>query len=358
MKSWRLDWQLLLPVLIIFLLGLACLGSISPSLAVSQLLFFLIGAGMFFLFSQLHYSAHQGLTQVYALGIVIFLLLPFIFGMVTRGSIRWLQLGPLTLQPSELIKPFLILGFAGFLCQPNRFSQGTKLLVYFLCLLLPAFLIFKQPDLGSTLVVIAIWFFLLLAAEFPWKYLLTFFLLLLLSLPLIWKILAPYQQQRIFTFLNPYADPQGAGYHLLQSIIAIGSGGLWGRGLGRGVQSQLRFLPESHSDFIFASLAEELGFLGAICLILVYFLLLKRILEIAKNAPDRFSQFISLGVFAMLFFQATVNIAMNLGLLPITGVTLPLVSSGGSSLLATMISLGIIHNISLNSRRQPTLEIK
>jgi rod shape determining protein RodA len=225
-------------------------------------------------------------------------------------------------------------------------------------LAIPALLIFKQPDLGSTLVVAAFWWAIFFAADLPLKYFIGTTVAALASLPLVWRFLAEYQKQRITAFLNPYADPRGSGYHLLQSIIAVGSGGFFGRGLGRGIQSQLRFLPESNTDFIFASLAEELGLAGSALLLIAYFLLLKRLLFIARQAPDNFSQLLTVGVFAMMLFQLLVNIGMNLGILPITGITLPLVSSGGSSLLATMISLGLVHNISRQQLPLKSLEIK
>jgi rod shape determining protein RodA len=172
------------------------------------------------------------------------------------------------------------------------------------------------------------------------------------------NFLADYQKQRLISFINPYADPKLSGYQLIQSVIAVGSGGFLGRGLGRGIQSQLKFLPERQTDFIFATIAEELGLVGSLGLVLVYCFLLLRILKIAQNAPDQLSFFITSGTFVMFFFQGMINIGMNLGLMPITGITLPLVSSGGSSLLATMISLGIVHNISLKQKSQSPLEIR
>jgi len=348
-----LDWQLIIPAFILLAFGLAGLGSISLNLALTQLIFILISLLFFYLFSRFHYQNHQALIKIYTFGSLVFLLLPFLFGAVTRGSVRWIQIAGLTLQPSEIIKPFLIVVLAHLLSQKK--PHFFKLLFY---LFLPAFLIFKQPDLGSTLVVMAIWLGMLLVSSLPLLLPLSLILGTLGLSPLIYKFLQPYQQQRILSFLNPYADPQRSGYHVIQSTIAIGSGGLLGRGLGHGTQSQLQFLPERHTDFIFALLAEELGLIGALILLLTCFFLLKRLLTIAKHAPDKFSQLIIIGVFTMLFFQSSVTIAMNLGLLPITGITLPLVSAGGSSLLATLIGLGMVHNISLNSNLKISLEIK
>jgi len=357
-KNLSLDWALIIPIIIIFTLGLTVLGSISLKLLFGQLTIFILSLVFFYIFSTFPFQSHKLLSKIYAVSALTLLLLPFIFSTATRGTVRWLQIGSLTLQPSEIIKPFFILILANFLSLKPQLNQLSKFLKYLTLLIIPAFLIFKQPDLGSSLVVAAIWLGMLIVSTTPRSIILTFSILGLSLSPLLFKLLKPYQKLRITAFLNPFADPQKSGYHLIQSIIAIGSGGFLGRGLGHGIQSQLQFLPERHTDFIFASYAEESGFLGVIFLILVYYLLLKRILIIAQRSPSQFSLLICIGVFSMIFFQTIVNISMNLGLMPITGITLPLMSAGGSSILATMIALGIIHNISINSNSKKTLEIK
>jgi len=346
------DLKIIIPTLILLVFSLTSLGSISSKLAISQLIFFIIGSLLFYFFSKFDYKNHQHLINIYSVSSLVLLIMPFIFGAVTRGSVRWIQIGSLTLQPSEIIKPFLIIIFSYFLAQKPDFLKYLGLLI------IPAFLIFKQPDLGSALVVAVFWLAILFASDLPLYLPLSLLLGALGLSPLIYKFLKPYQQQRIISFLNPYTDPKASGYHVIQSTIAVGSGGLLGRGLGSGTQSQLQFLPERHTDFIFALIAEELGLIGAIILLITFFFLLKHLLNIAKHAPDKFSQLITVGMFTMLFFQVTVNIAMNLGLLPITGITLPLVSAGGSSVLATMIALGIIHNISTNSSLKQGLVIR
>lgn len=347
-----IDWQLLIPIFSIIAISLSILFSISPSTAWQQLIFAFFGFILFNLFSKFDFKHHQPLTKIYVLTSLFLLLLPFIFGAVTRGSVRWIQLGSLTLQPSEIIKPFLILIFSFLL------TKKQNLLSYFLALLIPGILIFKQPDLGSSLVVLAIWLGIWFVSKLPLLPLFISSASLALLSPIIYKFLKLYQQQRILSFLNPYADPKGSGYQVIQSTIAVGSGRFFGQGLGRGTQSQLNFLPERHTDFIFASLAEELGLIGALALLTAIFFLLKHLLKIAKNAPNKYSQMIVIGVFSMIFFQSFVNIAMNLGLLPITGITLPLVSAGGSSILATMIALGIVSNISSNTVAKKPLEIR
>lgn len=351
-KKQFVDWQLIIPIIVILSLSLSILFSISAPIAWFQLSFIGLGLILFILLARFNYQHHQPLTKIYALVSLVFLILPFIFGAVTRGSIRWIQLGSLTLQPSELIKPFLILIFSFILV------KKPHLPTYLISLIIPVILIFKQPDLGSTLVVMATWLGIWFVSKLSlWLLAATSATLAVLS-PVVYQFLRPYQKLRIQSFLNPYADPKGSGYQVIQSTIAVGAGKLFGRGLGGGTQSQLQFLPERHSDFIFASLAEETGFLGALILITAIFFLLKRLIQIAKKAPDNYSQMIVIGVFVMLAFQALVNIAMNLGLLPITGITLPLVSAGGSSMLATAIALGTVHNISSQALTKRSLEIK
>ena len=225
-------------------------------------------------------------------------------------------------------------------------------------MLLPALLIFFQPDLGSSLVLLFSWLGILIGAGFDWRLAVLGGATLLSSPFLFWRFLQDYQQQRILSFLNPTSDPLGAGYNLIQATVAVGSGQFLGRGLGRGTQSHLRFLPERHTDFIFASLAEELGFLGSAVLIFALVVLLWRILVIAQKSRDQFGFLISLGIFSLIFTQTFINIGINLGILPITGITLPLVSYGGSSLLAISICLGIIQNINQHAKKTPIIEIR
>lgn len=349
MKRFFVDWQLLLPAIIILIIGLAAIFSISVPLGFNQLIFALLGLIAFVVFASFPYFSHRYLVWIYAVASLLLLILPFLFGSLTRGAVRWLQFGSLTLQPSEIIKPFLIIIFSFFM------AARARILPYSLLLLVPSVLIFKQPDLGSTLVIIAIWLGILIASKLPLRGLIIIAFLISLALPLSWHQLQPYQQQRIISFINPYADPKTSGYHSIQATIAVGSGGLLGKGLGFGSQSQLNFLPERQTDFIFASLAESLGFLGSISLLLAYFFLLRRLLLISLKAPDQFGRLLGTGIFTLIFFQVAVNIGMNIGLLPITGITLPLVSSGGSSLLATSISLGLAHNLSMHIRSKSAI---
>jgi rod shape determining protein RodA len=285
------------------------------------------------------------------------LLLPLFFGEATRGAVRWFHLGPVGFQPSEIIKPLFILFFANFLA--DRKTNFLFFIFYFLFCIPPLFLIFKQPDLGTSLVISAVFLGILFAAKTDFKLLIVNCSLLIAGLPILWHFLQDYQKTRIISFFRPYQDPLGAGYNLIQSVIAVGSGLLFGRGLGRGTQSQLYFLPERSTDFIFASLAEELGLLGSLLLLGAYFLLLWRILTIAKEAADEQGYLIAIGAFSLFLFQVLVNVGMNLGLLPITGITLPLVSLGGSSILAMMITLGLVESVArARKKEEEILEIK
>ncbi len=352
----RFDWLLLASILVIVCLSLLIIFSIDPGLFKSQLVFFLVGFLFYFFFLKLDINILKSLAVPLFVLSLLLLASTFIFGGVTRGSVRWIKIGFINLQSSEIVKPLLIAVFAS-LASSLDINKLKSLIYLVLSLLPPLFLIFKQPDLGSSMVVFFIWLAILIAVGIKKVYTLTGLLLFGITGPLLWQFLKPYQKQRIFTFLNPDFDPLGSGYHLLQSIITVGSGQFMGKGLGLGTQSQLNFLPERHTDFIFASFAEELGFLGASLLMVFYFLLLWRILVIAQESQDRFAGLICVGVFAMIFFQLTINIGMNLGLLPITGVTLPLFSAGGSSLVATLTGLGMVTNISLGLDNKKMIEI-
>jgi len=338
------DWRLLGPLLPLWALSLLVLGGISWQLALTQAAFIILGLILFFLVAGYPYEQHWWLGRYYLIASVGLLLLPFIFGSITRGAVRWIPLGGYSLQPSELIKPLLILAYSQYLTKRGNLSW-KQLFGFGVWLLLPFILIFKQPDLGTSLVVGVIWLGLLLSARVRTSQLLTLSLAVLVCLPLGFNLLQPYQKERLLSFTNPYSDPAGSGYQIIQALTAVGSGGFLGQGLGRGSQSQLRFLPERQTDFIFAATSEELGFLAGAGLILSYWYLLRHLLVIAKNTRDEFGRLIVTGVLVMLWFQVGVTVAMNLGLMPVTGITLPLVSAGGSSLLATMVSLGLVSSV-------------
>lgn len=342
MSKLRLDWLLVIPSLLLFLLGIMTLSAIAPEVVVNQLVFFVIAVIFFVFFCLVDYEVIFSFHNVLYLGSLVFLLLPVIFGVVTRGATRWIQLGTYTLQPSEIIKPFLLIFFAVISTSAYRFRYlwlaGSALL--------PASIIFFQPDLGTTMVIMVGWFTIFLSKVSLRHILLGAGSFLLFLLPIYEFALKGYQKDRLITYLNPYNDPLGNGYHVIQSIIATGSGMFLGRGLGRGTQSLLHFLPERHTDFMFASLSESLGFVGSTLVIVLYLVIFWRLYRLSQLTPDPRAALFCLSVTALLAFQVFVNIGMNIGLVPITGITLPFVSYGGSSLLSLAVTLGLVNSIS------------
>ncbi|MGB9706816.1 MAG: rod shape-determining protein RodA [Microgenomates group bacterium] len=343
------DWILFLTFLGITIFSLILNYFLSPNSFFQQIFYVFLGLIFFFLFSRIDFRIWEKLGLLGFLGSIVFLLTPFVFGTITRGALRWIRIGPFTLQPSELVKPFLIIFFASFFS--SRKTLNFRIVFFgLLFLLIPFLLIFFQPDLGSSLVVGVTWVGILFAAGVPFEIILGGVGVGAVFLPLAWMFfLKEYQRQRILSFLDPWTDPLGKGYNLIQSTVAVGAGQFFGRGLGRGTQSGLQFLPERHTDFIFASFAEDFGFLGVLVLLLLFGVLLWRILEIGRKAASSFAFLFCVGVFSLIFIQSFINIGMNLGLLPIAGVPLPLFSYGGSSFLATMMSLGIVENICYNT---------
>lgn len=353
----NLDFLILFCVLALSVFSIMIIWSIRPDLVNQQIAFFILGYILFFLFSKIDYRIFLHLRLPIYLLICASLLVTLIVAPQIRGVSRWIEVAGWRLQPSEILKPFLIITFSAFISLHP--SIGFKRLAIFSGLvILPLFLIFRQPDLGNTIVFLLIFLSLLIAGGLRWSLAAGGLLLALGIIPLLGRLLKDYQKERIASFLNPQADPLGSGYHLIQAMITVGSGQIFGRGLGMGTQSRLRFLPEQHTDFIFAALSEELGFFGAILLIVLYGLLLWRIIAVAGKTTDLFGKLILIGVFIMLLTQAFINIGMNTGLLPITGITLPLISYGGSSIVSTMISLGIVESIYRGTERGESLEIR
>ncbi|MBX4188263.1 MAG: rod shape-determining protein RodA [Candidatus Doudnabacteria bacterium] len=303
-------------------------------------------AGMFAL-TFYDYRNMRKITPWIYLSIVILLLLVYFVGPVVRGSARWVDLGFFRLQPAEFAKLAMVVVMAKFLdVQGERLRNFRYVVLSAIYLAIPMVLILIEPDLGSSLIVFAVWFGLLMFSKINKKHLAILIVVLLALAVLSWFfILHDYQKDRVYTFLDPERDPQGQGYNVLQSIIAVGSGELWGRGVGRGLQSQLDFLPERQTDFIFASTAEELGFIGSVVILGLYFVLFMRLIKTCRGARDNFGMYLSLGVFIMLLSQVVINMGMNIGILPVTGIPLPLLSLGGSSMITTLLSLGIVQSV-------------
>ncbi len=274
-------------------------------------------------------------------------------GKKVLGARRWLQLGPMQLQPSEFVKLALIVLMARYFSRDDVSARkGQYGLVDlwrpFLFALIPVALVMKQPDLGTALVTFSIAMTMIVFAKVRWQSLTALFAGGIAGAVFSWeRLLKPYQKSRIVTFLDPQAYAKGAGYHAIQSVIAVGSGQWSGRGWGEGTQNQLSFLPEQHTDFIFSVWAEEHGFVGCAALILLYFLLVAAALTVAGNARERFGHFVAVGVTAMLFWHAFINMGMVTGVLPVVGVTLPLMSYGGSSVIAVYFGVGLLANVGM-----------
>jgi rod shape determining protein RodA len=351
----NLDYKLVLAMLALLGLGFAAISSAgrghSSGLAFveRQASWAVIGFGLFVL--GLAIDHHTYLRAAKGIYVANLLLLASVFagiGHQAKGAQRWIGIGPFALQPSEFAKLFLVITLAAFLVRNQANIREFRVVVKsFLHLAVPMLLIFKQPDLGTALVLTAVWFGMLFIGGADIKHLAAFFATGLLLGVGMWHagVLKDYQKARLESFINPDADPRGSGYHIRQSRIAIGSGRFYGKGLFHGTQSQLRFIPEQHTDFIFTVIGEELGFIGAATVVILYFILLWRGLVTMEENEDPGGRLIAAGIVSMFFFHVMVNIGMTLGIMPVTGVPLPLLSYGGSSLLASMLSLGVLAGI-------------
>lgn len=321
-------------------LSLTTIWSTVPSLFLSQLVFIIAGAIIIYLLSRIDSSILFSLSWLLYVSSLILLIVTLVIGGNTRGSVRWIDLGFFNLQTSEIVKPLLAIFYSDYLSRHKKMNWAELLFFLFLSAL-PVILVVIQPDLGSALTLTFLpVFLLLLFGQFKRVFILGV-CFLAIAIPLESKLLKPYQRQRLETFFNPYSDPQGAGYNVIQATIAVGSGGVIGKGVKLGTQSHLNFLPERHTDFIFASFSEEFGFLGITFLFLSYLILLSVCLRAVSHLRGK-NGLLSMSIFLLFFFQTTVNIGMNLGIMPVTGITLPLFSYGGSSLLSFSILIGLM----------------
>lgn len=338
----RVDRFLLILIMMLVAVSIVVLNSITTAIFPTYFIFIFAGFVILFLFVQIDFDVLIAFSKILYISSILFLLIPLIVGQVTRGAIRWIPIGDFTLQPSELVRPFLILFFSVYMTEKDL--DLKRLIKSVLLLLIPFTLIFIQPSLGVSILTAIGFVGVIFASTVKKRYLFVGALLFIFVVPFVYQLLAPYQKQRIQSFVNPSLDPTGAGYNSIQSMISVGAGKIFGRGLGKGVQTQLAFLPEKHTDFIFAATTEELGFFGATILLILIFLFLLRIsniAEVSKGPTER--AFIS-GVFLILFVESVIHIGMNMGIFPITGIPLPLVSAGGSSFIATMITVAMIMN--------------
>jgi len=338
------NWLIFLPTLALLALSLLVIRSLNPEVFISHLTSIGLGLVAFLVVSLIDWQILKRFAFLFYLSAILLLLLTLFLGITSRGSSRWLDLGFTTFQPSELVKPALIIFLSAYFSRFNKIKLPQALVSLFF--LLPAlFLVFLQPDLGSALIIFLLWLGLIFAAGLNWRFFVLGLIFLLIVSPIAWQFLQPYQKQRVATFIDPARDPLGSGYNVIQSVTAVGSGGFWGFGLGHGPQSHLRFLPEAHTDFVFASLAEELGFLGSVLTLTLIFWLCFQLLRTARKSRNGFEYLVSIGVFGLIFWQVFINVAMNLALLPVTGIILPMISFGGSSMISILASLGILNGL-------------
>lgn len=352
-SSKNFDWLLFPIVCGILTVGVFFVWSASSEKFVfKQLVWIGIGLTLFFTLFYFDYLSFAHYAYVIYTCSLLLLILVLVLGGSVKGSQRWLSIGSFSVQPSEFMKISLVLTLARFLRYkkygPGLFDIGVSILLT----LVPMALIMKQPDLGTALVMVPILLSILYTAGMRFYYLAALIGTGLAISPLLWMfVLKSYQKMRIVGFLWPEkATDWGAGYHRLQSLIAIGSGGLFGSGWGNGIQNQMRFLPERHTDFIFAVIAEEWGFLRVCFVLFLYVVFITCGVGIAKNTHEPYGRFVVVGFITMFVTQITINIGMNLGIAPIVGITLPFISYGGSSMLTSFIALSIIFNVKMRSK--------
>lgn len=351
------DWTLLILVLAISAIGLMNIFSTGYSLSglrqvplyLKQTQWIILGLiGMVLAFSIDYRLIHRYAYVIYGITIILLIIVSF-YGYATRGSQRWIALGGFSLQPSELMKLTLILALARYFDQ-HRSIQGYTmkgLFVPLLMVLVPFILILRQPDLGTALILLIIFLSLVIFMGVQWRSVFWVGAGSLALIPLGWFFLRDYQKERIMTFFNPERDPLGSGYHIIQSVIAIGSGGILGKGFLKGTQTQLKFLPEQQTDFVFSVFAEEWGLLGGIVLLVLFLCLILWGLKIAQRARDLPGTLIAFGMAMLIFWEVFINIGMVLGILPVVGIPLPFLSYGGSSMVMLLAGIGLMLNVSM-----------
>ena len=346
----HVDWSLLAAVLALSLIGItqiySATGGWTP-IVQTQIYGLVLGLVALVICLSIDYRSMADKSHIIYIAILALLIYVLFFGAVRGGSRRWIDLGPFNLQPSEFAKAVLALVLAKFLGESRRgVITYVDLVIVGVLTAIPLMIIARQPDLGTAATLIPVAFAVAFVAGMPLRLLGALALAGLLAAPLAWQFgLQDYQKERIETFLDPAQDARGAGYQQIQARITVGSGGPWGKGFTEGTQGQLRFLPVAHNDFIFSVLAEEQGFAGVIVALGLYLFVILRVLESARLAKDRLGAYLVLGVLASFTFQVIYNITMSAGLAPVKGLTLPLMSYGGSSMIATLAGFGLILNV-------------
>ncbi len=348
-----LDWPLLVVSLGLCALGVlqiysATLGTKWADAWWKQIIWVGSGLLMMWVVANLDYHALLGRVVYFYVAAIALLLLTAIVGGKIFGSTRWIKAGPFTFQTSEFVKIVLILAVARYLSDLKTetidWQDFSKLLVL---VGVPMVFVMKQPDLGTSLTYLPILICGILMAGLRWKYSVLIVGILTVALPIGYYFLKPYQKDRLVSFINPDRDPKGTGFQVIQSRIAVGNGGMWGRGAKESSQTHLGFLPVPQTDFIFSSFAEEHGFIGVVVALVLYFLLIMQIVQNAQTAPDRAGLYICMGVASLLLFHVLVNVGMVVGRMPVTGIPLPLMSSGGSNTWSIFLTLGLVNSVRL-----------
>ena len=352
----HVDWYLFVPAILVSLAGLVTMNSFSGEnyFFFRQGIWLLVSVLIFFVATSVDWRflrRTRVLVPVFAATMAVLLVL-LIAGQVTRGAQSWFQLGAFTFQPSDPAKLVLVLMLAKYFSRRHIEIKNLRhILVSGIYAFLIFILIFLQPDFGGAMVILGIWLGLVLVSGISKKHLAFVAILGTVTLAVLWLfVFAPYQKARIVSFIHPLADVRGAGYNAYQSTVAVGSGGIFGKGIGQGSQSKLRFLPEYETDFIFAAFTEEWGFVGAVILLTLCLVLLARIVGNAQLAATNFETFFGLGIAIMLSIHIAVHAGMNMGILPVTGITFPFMSYGGSHLVTEWLALGVLSSMKRHSQ--------
>jgi rod shape determining protein RodA len=348
-----LDWLMVITSIFISAMGVLQIYSATrdtpwKSAWWKQIVFITVGLILMWLIAVVDYHSLMGRVPAMYLLSILTLLTVLLVGTKVFGSRRWILILGFTFQISEFVKLVLILLVARFLTELRSENLDWRELLKLSGLVfLPMILVVKQPDLGTALTYLPILAIGVYLAGLRREYLVVIGLLAVFALPVSWNFLEEYQKARLISFQYPDRDPRGTGYQTIQSKIAVGAGGMWGQGVAKGTQTQLRFLPVPHTDFIFSAFAEEHGFVGVVIVLALYFVLLMQIIQNAQTAPDRAGMYICMGVVALLVFHLLVNVGMVVGRMPVTGIPLPLMSAGGSNTLSTFLMLGLVNNVRL-----------
>jgi len=348
MFSFKIDWPLFFGLILLSSASMLILwsaGGENSRLLVSQGVRLSVAVAVMLALAQIRPDSLFRWTPYFYTGALVLLALVLVVGDTGKGAQRWLNLGVVRFQPSEAMKLAVPMMVAWVLTRKALPPNWQNLVVAFAVLIVPSILILKQPDLGTTILILMSGALIIFMAGFAWKYMAVLAMLLAVAMPIAYQFLHSYQQKRILTLFDPWSDPLGAGYHIIQSMIAIGSGGAQGKGWTNGSQSQLEFIPERHTDFVFSVFAEEMGFIGVLMLLCLYVVLAGRGLYISYYTKDTFSRLLAGSLAMTFFFYVFVNIGMVSGMLPVVGVPLPLISFGGTSMVTLMAGFGILMSI-------------